>query len=235
MNAHFGLGAKHALYRKDGKWYHSLKNFPGVLFDKGGYLVIRNRKTYEKNKYFQHGHDLHVKKGISAVPGYRNFKYSEVRQMIRTSEQASKMKAQNIKRRRLRAFDMPKGSQEIRRLLKESYRIIRDTKVSRWVKEMHQHRCQVCGKRIRLSRGNFYSEAHHIRPLGRQHKGSDKVENVICVCPLHHVLLDFGAIALNKFKLKIAKDHLVSKESVFYHNEVIFKKLLFENRTRTQN
>ena len=33
------IEAKQALYREDGKWYHNLTKFPGVLFDKGGYFL----------------------------------------------------------------------------------------------------------------------------------------------------------------------------------------------------
>lgn len=41
LNQKWGVGAKHALYREDGGWYHLLKNFPAALFDANGYVVSR--------------------------------------------------------------------------------------------------------------------------------------------------------------------------------------------------
>ena len=39
-------------------------------------------------------------------------------------------------------------------------------------------------------RGRPYAEGAHIRPLGSPHDGPDKLENVLCLCPNHHVLFD---------------------------------------------
>ncbi len=50
-------------------------------------------------------------------------------------------------------------------------RIIRDTARSRSLKEHYSHRCQVCRDRIEISTGLFYSEVHHVRPLGGVHRG----------------------------------------------------------------
>ncbi len=36
-----------------------------------------------------------------------------------------------------------------------------------------------------------------MRPLGKPHEGPDTVENVLCLCPNHHVLFDRGAIGLD--------------------------------------
>ena len=33
-------GAIHVLYREDGKFYNTLKDFPGALFDINGYIVF---------------------------------------------------------------------------------------------------------------------------------------------------------------------------------------------------
>lgn len=38
-----------------------------------------------------------------------------------------------------------------------------------------------------------YAEAAHIRALGSPHNGPDVIENVLCLCPNHHVLFDNGA------------------------------------------
>jgi len=37
-----------------------------------------------------------------------------------------------------------------------------------------------------------YAEAAHIRPLGDPHNGPDTPDNILCLCPNHHVLFDHG-------------------------------------------
>src|SRR5262245_5194485 len=46
LNRQWGVGASHALYREDGRWYHQLKKFPGALFDKSGYIVFETHDAY---------------------------------------------------------------------------------------------------------------------------------------------------------------------------------------------
>lgn len=67
------LGAEHALYREDGKWYHNLKRFPGILFDKNGYILFKNEKAYLSHPHLQVGTELHVKHGIKDLSGYIRF------------------------------------------------------------------------------------------------------------------------------------------------------------------
>jgi putative restriction endonuclease len=74
-------------------------------------------------------------------------------------------------------------------------RIVRDTVVTRSVKQLYDFQCQIC--RIRLEcEGGAYAEAAHIRPLGSPHHGSDVIGNILCLCPNHHVLFDNGAISV---------------------------------------
>lgn len=71
---------------------------------------------------------------------------------------------------------------------------------------------------IKLKERVLYAEAHHVKPLGSPHNGYDVRENILCVCPNHHVLLDYGAIKLDK------KDfENIDEEYVQYHNENIYK------------
>lgn len=70
LNKVWKVGAAHALYREDGKWYHHLERFPGALFDFNGYVVFQTREDYERSPYLDRGHDLHVPDGISKMPGY---------------------------------------------------------------------------------------------------------------------------------------------------------------------
>jgi hypothetical protein len=103
-------------------------------------------------------------------------------------------------------------------------RIIRDTNISRYVKKLYAYKCQLCGESLNLNNGKFYAEAHHLKPLGSPHDGLDIKENVLCVCPNHHALLDFGAIDLEIEKLHIHDLHLLSRDYIDYHNSRIVEK-----------
>lgn len=75
------------------------------------------------------------------------------------------------------------GNQFPERKLQETYRILRDTKLARQIKLLNYHRCQLCDNLIVLTDGKNYSEAHHIKPLGRPHYGPDIAGNIIVLCP----------------------------------------------------
>lgn len=74
-------------------------------------------------------------------------------------------------------------------------RLIRDTAVTRQVKSLYRHRCQVCDVQLQAPMG-VYAEAAHIMPLGAPHHGPDVLANVLCLCPNHHVLFDLGSFAV---------------------------------------
>ena len=105
-----------------------------------------------------------------------------------------------------------------KRLKMEVSRLVRDTQMSRKVKGRHKHRCQLCGKRLKLKLGQFYSEGHHLKPLGQPHNGPDVEENVVCVCPNCHVLLDYCAVPLPPGALRLKPGHNVGQEFIDYHN-----------------
>lgn len=105
----------------------------------------------------------------------------------------------------------------------EIYRILRDTLLARSLKEMHQNECQICGESLHLSDGTGYSEAHHIRPLGKPHHGPDIAENILVLCPNHHVLCDYGALRLDLDELHLHPHHSIGAQFVGYHNESILK------------
>lgn len=97
------------------------------------------------------------------------------------------------------------------------YRILRDTLVALRVKQLHRYRCQICGETIELADGSHYAEAHHIHPLGQD--GPDVAENVLCLCPNHHVELDYMVRRIEKSELRFADGHEVSEEFIQYHND----------------
>lgn len=112
-------------------------------------------------------------------------------------------------------------------------RRIRDTAMSRAIKELYNYTCQVCGVQIDAFEGRLYAEGAHIRPLGRPHLGQDSRDNLLCLCPNHHTQLDVGgmlisddmvAISANSHReigqLQWRRDHRVDLVNVAYHRSL---------------
>jgi 5-methylcytosine-specific restriction protein A len=72
LNQQWQVGARHALYREDGRWFHQLTKFPGALFDAHGYILFPTEQAYRNCSYLSIGKDINVPNpsGISAIPGY---------------------------------------------------------------------------------------------------------------------------------------------------------------------
>lgn len=106
-------------------------------------------------------------------------------------------------------------------------RIVRDSARAKKVKAFYRYKCQICGTRLDCPAGP-YSEAAHIRPLGSPHNGPDTEDNILCLCPNHHVLFDNGAICIaddlslsgiDESNLTLHKDHHVDLRHLAYHRE----------------
>ena len=109
-------------------------------------------------------------------------------------------------------------------------RLIRDTAITRRVKALHGSRCQICGERLATPAG-FYAEAAHIRPLGAPHHGPDTLSNVLCLCPNHHALFDFGSFGIADDysllglpgKLRLQAPHRPDPAHLAYHRQHIYR------------
>lgn len=107
-------------------------------------------------------------------------------------------------------------------------KVVRDSVLTRWVKERHKYRCQFCGDLL-VTPSGLYAEGAHIRPLGRAHSGPDVVENILCLCPNHHVLFDAGAISVRSDGtligmsgvLRTARGHNPDRQHLEYHRSRI--------------
>lgn len=105
-------------------------------------------------------------------------------------------------------------------------RIVRDTKESKQVKMLYDWACQVCGTKI-MTAGGYYAEAAHVRALGAPHNGPDTSDNIICLCPNHHVMFDQGTFAVEDNlsligidgSLIVNKKHTLSIAHFQYHRE----------------
>jgi putative restriction endonuclease len=108
-------------------------------------------------------------------------------------------------------------------------RIVRASHVTRNVKAIHAFHCQVCEVKLDTASG-AYAEGAHIRPLGHPHNGPDRTGNVLCLCPNHHVLFDYGAFAVGNDKklwglsgeLITHRKHQIEEDNLAYHRERIF-------------
>jgi 5-methylcytosine-specific restriction enzyme A len=239
LNELWGVGAVHALYREDGKWYHRLERFPGALFDSNGYVLFRTQEEYLRSPYLQRTQDLHVDRGISSIPGYVHISASGslaefsaqvltiARNNSSTQELSAALAGLNPTAEAIMAIDI-QADDEVARALTQIYRILRNTKVARWVKFVHEYRCQICDTTIQLP-DRLYAEAHHVKPLGAGHKGLDVIENVMCLCPNHHAELGYGAIHLDESKIHKVRGHYVSAEFIEFHNQFIY----LHNRRRS--
>ncbi|MGC5289798.1 HNH endonuclease [Micromonospora sp. DT231] len=121
------------------------------------------------------------------------------------------------------------GQGPARRRAVSADRIIRNSAIVDKVKRLHGHRCQICDTRL-ATRYGYYSEAAHIRGLGRPHEGSDRMDNVLCLCPNHHVQFDAFAIYIDSNltvrwtvsgdkigKLRLHSKHPINPDNLRHH------------------
>ncbi|MEV7118228.1 YDG/SRA domain-containing protein [Kitasatospora griseola] len=123
----------------------------------------------------------------------------------------------------------PAGRTTLTRVEIKVQRIVRSTSVADFVKRAHDFTCQVCGTRL-LTPTGAYAEAAHIRGLGRPHSGPDVASNVLCLCPNHHTLFDFGMLLINDDlmvmdqatgtslgRLSVVAAHEIDRDQLAYH------------------
>lgn len=76
-------------------------------------------------------------------------------------------------------------------------RLVRDTKLARELKARYHNTCQLCGTIIKGRNSPQISEAHHIKPYNKSHKGDDTFQNMIILCPNCHAQFDQLYYAIN--------------------------------------
>lgn len=73
---------------------------------------------------------------------------------------------------------------------------IRDTEIVRWLKQLYNDTCQMCGYRVVKPDGSGYSIGAHIMPFA-EFPHLDVPENILILCPLHHDEFDLGTIRID--------------------------------------
>lgn len=121
--------------------------------------------------------------------------------------------------------DSPEYSKTTRTTVTQQ-RINRDYSLTLRVKEIYNFHCQVCHTQLSTN-ASFYAEAAHIKPLGEPHNGPDALDNLLCLCPNHHVMFDFGGFTVDdnfaliglEGELYVKPEHKINKEFIMYHRE----------------
>ena len=85
----------------------------------------------------------------------------------------------------------------------------RDRKKASALKRHYNYTCQLCETRLGIGENRYYSEAAHIKGLGKPHNGPDKIGNMLVLCPNHHLQFDRGVLRL----IRIGKDYLIKSKS----------------------
>ena len=217
LNNKWDIGAKHALYRLDGRWYHILKRFPAALCDENGYVLFNTDEEYRSNQYLKivdRTNHTHVPRGISSMPNY-----------VHASSLLDNIKSEFIEQN----IELSNGQRVVKRIEVFISRVIRDTKISKQIKKRYNYECQICGLSISTNtEAGKYVEAAHIKPIAKG--GNDNPNNIICLCPNHHTMLDFGTISIDDdltllgMKGELKCNHKLDIENLKYHRDTVFKK-----------
>lgn len=123
----------------------------------------------------------------------------------------------------------PDGNTAPKRQASVVQRVVRNSAVTQYVKNLYNYTCQFCSVRLEVDAG-AYAEGAHIRPLGGKHGGHDTPDNVLCLCPNDHVLFDKGGLYLDVAYQIVEKatgnvrgicnpTHALNPENVAYHRE----------------
>lgn len=100
----------------------------------------------------------------------------------------------------------------------------RDRRKSASIKQRYDNACQFCGTRLRVSPSQYYSEAVHIRAVESPHNGPDRMENMLVLCPNHHLQFVQGILCIEKIggdytiNSKLARDPLHGKTITLLHD-----------------
>lgn len=101
----------------------------------------------------------------------------------------------------------------------ELSRLVRSTYLAELLKLAYKNRCQLCGTRLMKSRSDAYSEAHHIKPYNKTHKGDDTISNMVVLCPNCHSQFDNLYYAIHPNTRLV---HCVDENDRFHLTEMQF-------------
>ena len=103
-------------------------------------------------------------------------------------------------------------------------RYIRESRYGKELKELYEYRCCFCEKIIERPFDNPYVESCHIQSLNED--GPDVKENILILCPNHHIEVDYGTITINPKNLMLI--HIDEK------NELHGKKIKLRHKVNSE-
>lgn len=120
-------------------------------------------------------------------------------------------------------IDQDESDAAVERRTIESQAQVRDRKKAAALKSHYSNMCTFCDVQLQIASGRFYSEAAHVKALGKPHNGPDKVRNMIVLCPNHHLQFDRGVLRLKKTRAgyviqsRVKGDKLHGKQITLKH------------------
>lgn len=76
----------------------------------------------------------------------------------------------------------------------------------------YEYRCAACGWNVYLGSDSFGLEAAHV--LWHTHGGPDELDNGLCLCSMHHLALDRGAISIDENRRLLVSQHISGSTGV---------------------
>ena len=75
---------------------------------------------------------------------------------------------------------------------------VRNPAFGRELRAHYANTCCFCGKAliVGVEPEQFYSEAAHVRAIGKPHKGTYRKDNMLVLCPEHHIQFDAGVLTI---------------------------------------
>jgi hypothetical protein len=95
-------------------------------------------------------------------------------------------------------IDQEESDAAIERQSREVQAQVRNRKKAAALRKHYKNTCMFCQTQLQVGPGRWYSEAAHVKPLGKPHNGPDRTSNMIVLCPNHHLQFDRGVLKMKK-------------------------------------
>jgi hypothetical protein len=121
-------------------------------------------------------------------------------------------------------IDQDESDSAVERRTIESQAQLRDRRKAAALKRHYANTCTFCATRLQIASDKFYSEAAHVKALGKPHNGPDRIKNMLVLCPHHHLQFDRGVLRLKQtangfvIQSRIKGDALHGKQIVLKHD-----------------
>lgn len=158
---------------------------------------IKNGIEILENELFFSLTAISQKMGIFAAENAIN-EYLEVEELKRFDMRKEIRRDQKTEKKKSPHKPKPSNVKPISRVFVNAQRQIRDRRLVNYLKSIYEHKCIICGNALTVAPGGkLYSEAGHVKPVGKPFQGPDHESNVLIFCPNHHKAFDRGGVRIN--------------------------------------